>query len=149
MKDELRRIERIAVCCRAVVRDRYGVWTGVTEDVHARGCRIVTPRLLRPGTLLSLSLASDLFPEELDVMGEVVWATDERLAIEFVGSVARQGRLSPEAWIAKVVEHGAIESRTHIVPTVRAVERVLTALPSPSSPPLPRITASRAGASRR
>ena len=44
MLEELRRIPRVAVCCRVVVRDRYGVWTAVTEDFCVRGCQLLTAR---------------------------------------------------------------------------------------------------------
>lgn len=110
MNEDLRRITRVCVCCRVVVRDRYGVWTAVTEDVSARGCQVVSTRLLRSGTLLELTLASDLFHEELVVTGEVVWATPTRLGVAFVGAV--DGSLAPEAWLAKVIEHGEIPDST-------------------------------------
>lgn len=121
MNEELRRITRVTVCCRVVVRDRYGVWTAVTDDLSSRGCRLVTPRLLRPGTLLNLTLSSDLFPEELEVMGETVWATSDRLGVAFVGVMPRPGSISEPEWLAKVVEHGEIpESGTtwRVAPSV-------------------------------
>jgi hypothetical protein len=121
MNDDLRRLDRLSVCCRAVVRDRYGVWTGVTENVSRRGCQIVTARLLRPGTTIRISLSSDLFPEELDAIAEAVWVTPERLGVSFVRPVDRPGALTPEAWLAKVVEHGTVDDGSagaRLVPTV-------------------------------
>jgi hypothetical protein len=118
MNEDLRRITRVCVCCRVVVRDRYGVWSAVTDDASVRGCQIVTTRLLRSGTILELTLASDLFPDELEVTGEVVWATPTRLGVAFVGTV---GALTPAAWLAKVIEHGEIEdssSTWRVAPSV-------------------------------
>jgi hypothetical protein len=128
MRDELRRLQRIAVCCRAVVRDRYGVWTGVTENMNERGCLVLSSRLLRTGTWLYVSLSSDLFPEELDVVGEVVWATGERIAIAFQGSLERSGGLTPSQFVARLIEHGDGDSRSRIVPNVRSGSRPVTSL---------------------
>lgn len=105
MNEDLRRITRVTVCCRAAVRDRYGVWVAVTEDVSARGCQIVTTRLLRPGSILDLSLQSDLFDDELETAGEVVWSTPSRLGVAFVGT---NPAVTPESWLRKVIEHGEI-----------------------------------------
>ena len=108
MIEDLRRITRVGVCCRVVVRDRHGVWTAVTDDVSVRGCQIVTTRLLRAGTLLNLTLSSDLFPEELEVVGETAWATADRLGVAFVAALSRPGAVSAPEFLAKVVEHGEI-----------------------------------------
>jgi hypothetical protein len=105
--DELRRVARVSTCCRVYVRERLGVWSGITEDFGSRGCRIVTPRLPRLGTILRVTLSSDLFPEELEVTGETVWATSERLGVLFVGNAAREGALSPSEWMEQLIEHGA------------------------------------------
>jgi hypothetical protein len=144
MIEDLRRAERISVCCRAIVRDRYGLWTGVTHDVAKRGCQIVTSRLLRPGTRVHLALSSDLFPEELEVVAEVVWVAPERLGMAFLESRRRGGALSPSAWIDRMLLHGAQAdyAATHrVVPCVRRAERVGTAPPTARAPdasrPLP------------
>jgi hypothetical protein len=121
LDDELRRISRVGVCCRAVVRDQYGIWTGVTEDVSAHGCQIVTSRLLRPGALVTITLSSDLFPEELEMTGETAWATPDRLGVRFLYRVPRRGGLSAEVWLSKVVEHGTIpetSSTRRVAPSV-------------------------------
>ena len=115
--EELRRIKRLRFCCRAVARDRYGVWTAVTEDLSARGCRIVTKRLLRPGSQIVLALSSDLFEEELEVGAEVVWTSRDALGVAFRGEEAgarpRRGRgrdtLSPERWLHKLLEQGSTQ----------------------------------------
>jgi hypothetical protein len=122
MDEDLRRLERVNVCCRVVVRDRFGIWTGVTENISNAGCQIVSPRLLRQGSKLQLVLSSDLFPEELDAVGEVAWTTADRLGVKFVGFGDRPGALSPRGWLEKVIEHGATpeSARTaRVTPCVR------------------------------
>ena len=86
---ELRRLARLPSRCRVTVRDRYGFWDAWTEDVSARGCRIVTPRPLSRGTLVSLELTSNRIREPLIVTGQIVWADSARPAragISFAGS---------------------------------------------------------------
>jgi hypothetical protein len=124
MIEDLRRTERIAVCCRAVVRDRYGTWTAVTHDVATRGCQIVTSRQLRPGARVHLTLSSDLFAEDLDVAAEVVWVGPQRLALAFLEASRRPGALTPSAWVALVLAHGAPPAGAgRTVPFVQRVER--------------------------
>ena len=104
--DDLRRFGRVSVCCRVEVRDRFGVWTAVTEDFGARGCRLLTNQLPRRGSLLTMRLSSDLFPEELEVRARAVWGTLERIGVAFLESPAREGALSPADFLELVVEHG-------------------------------------------
>lgn len=130
MIEDLRRVPRISVCARAVVQDRYGVWTGVTDDVCVRGCQVVTNRLLRVGAAVQITLSSDLFPEELEIEAKVMWAAPDRLGFVFLDGTTRRGALAPDAWLDKVLEHGAAETgaATCVVPSVhRAGARVLTA----------------------
>lgn len=115
-RDDLRRIDRVSVCCRVDVHDRFGVWTAITEDVCARGCRILTRRLPRLGSPLLLRLSSDLFPEELEVRARVVWGTADRIGVTFVPQRARKGKLTPAEWLELVLRHGR-----HAGPGVRAV----------------------------
>lgn len=128
--DDSRRIDRVSVCCRVDVHDRFGVWTAVTEDVCARGCRILTHRLPRLGSLFSLRLSSDLFDEELHVRARAVWGTAERIGVTFLDTPPRAGALSPAEWLGLVVEHG------------RPTGAGLRAIDSPSVVPV--ITAARA-----
>jgi hypothetical protein len=111
MNEDLRRKPRLAVCCRAVVHDRHGVWTGVTADVSATGCRIISRRLLRAGSQLIVTLSSDLVTDELDVLGEAVWATREHLAVSF-GRPVRSGGLTPAQWLERVLDAG-VDSAAH------------------------------------
>jgi hypothetical protein len=119
LEEDLRRVDRVSVCCRVVVRDRYGVWTAVTEDICAHGCRILTPRLLRSGSRLHLTLSSDLFPEDLETVAEVMWSTPDQLGVSFANGTARP--MAPHAWIDKVLEYGAVPGESTIVPVVTRV----------------------------
>jgi hypothetical protein len=125
---DLRRIPRVSVCARAVVQDRYGVWTGVTDDICARGCQIVTNRLLRVGAGVQITLSSDLFPDELEVRAQVVWSAPDRLGLIFLETTSRAGAIAPEAWMEKVLEHGATDGAApRLVPSVhRGAGRVFT-----------------------
>jgi hypothetical protein len=126
MDDDLRKILRVTVCCRAVVNDRYGVWTAVTENVSARGCLLVTGRLLRAGTVVGVELSSDLFPEELKASGEVMWSSHERMGVGFTGFDARPGALSAEAWLDKVIEFGEVADSSSAWRVVPFVDRSAT-----------------------
>ncbi len=107
--EELRRAPRIRVCCRVDVRQPHGVWSGVTQDLSARGCRIVTPQLPRLGSILRMTLSSDLFPEELSTTGEVIWVTGEELGVLFLREARRAASPSPSEWLRQVLHHGRAE----------------------------------------
>jgi len=86
---ELRRFARLPSRCRVWVRDRYGVWDAHSEDLSPRGCRIVTPRRQRVGTLVRLTLVAERLGAPLLVSGQIVWAEDgppARAGISFTGS---------------------------------------------------------------
>ena len=110
-EDEQRRIPRVSVCCRIDVRDHFGVWTAVTDDVSARGCRIVTAKLPRVGSQLNLVISSDLFPESLEVTGEVAWVSEDHVGVSFLESAerGRHGAPSPADWVERVIEHGRVQ----------------------------------------
>ena len=141
IREELRRIHRLNVCCRVMVSDRYGVWSAVTENLSARGCRVVTSRLLRRGTRIQMTFSSDLFPEDLEATGEVAWSTGERLGVIFVEGATRAGARSPAAWLNKVLEHGATPDSptTHrVVPSVSRAPVVHVSIQGADAP-IPRI----------
>lgn len=124
-QDDLRRIHRLKVCCRADVRDRFGVWTAVTDDVCARGCRLVTAKSPRVGSALELTLSSDLFSESLEVTAHVAWVSDQRVGVNFADAT-RSGALSPAEWVEQLVAHGRVlgpepvgSSGPRLVPAVR------------------------------
>src|SRR5512134_706667 len=105
--EDQRRIPRVTVCCRVDVRGPFGCWTAVTEDVCARGCRIVTTKLPRAGSAIELRISSDLFPESLEVAGEVAWVSGERVGVSFPEAGTRS-RMLPSEWVANVIEFGRI-----------------------------------------
>lgn len=107
-QDELRRIDRVKVCCRVDVRDRFGIWTAVTEDVSSRGCRLVSTKSPRIGSSLELTLSSDLFSEVLELTGYAAWVSDHRVGVAFVASPARPNAIAATEWVARLVEHGSI-----------------------------------------
>jgi hypothetical protein len=136
MIEELRRIPRLSVCCRVMVNDRYGVWSAVTENISARGCRIVSSRLLRRGTRVQITFSSDLFPDDLEATGEVAWATGERLGVVFVDGATRAGARSPAAWLNKVLEHGATPDSPITHRVVPSVSRRPAPAPAPEPAPI-------------
>ncbi len=104
--DDLRRFPRIASRCRVEIRDRYGVWSAETEDVGPRGCRIVAARAQTVGTLLRLTLSSELVPAPLEVAGQVVWACRNgtaRAGISFAGAAGSPGATGPSAWFESLL----------------------------------------------
>ncbi len=124
-EDELRRIPRVKVCCRVDVRDRFGIWTAVTDDVSPRGCRLVTTKSPRIGSLLELTLASDLFSEVLEVTGYAAWVSGQRVGVNFA-SASRTGNLTPAEWLERLVEHAKVlgpepvgSTGPRLVPSVR------------------------------
>ncbi len=124
-EDELRRTPRVKVCCRVDVRDRFGIWTAVTEDVCGRGCRLVTTKVPRLGSLLDLTLSSDLFSEVLEVTGYAAWVSDHRVGVNFA-SASRSGGMSPADWVDELIQHARVlgpepvgSTGPRLVPSVR------------------------------
>jgi hypothetical protein len=135
-QEELRRAERVRVCCRVDVRQPHAVWNAVTDDLSARGCRIVTERLPRLGSHFTMTLSSDLFADELVTIGEVVWIGNDRLGVLFLEEAPRHGSLSPAAWLDRVLEHGRSHAPTahgsapsYVVPVVLGAPRETAAIP--------------------
>ncbi len=125
-QDDLRRIPRVKVCCRVDVRDRFGVWTAITEDICARGCRLVTAKAPRVSSVLEMRLSSDMFPEHLEISGAVAWASDHRVGVTFAPAVDGSHALTTAAWIERLVEHGRVlgpepigSASPRLVPAVR------------------------------
>lgn len=135
-EDELRRAPRVRVCCRVDVQHPHGVWSAVTVDLSARGCRLATGQLPRLGSRLPMRLSSDLFPEELATVGEVVWVGGDQLGVLFLEEARRRGSLSPTAWLEQVLEHGGSfktagtpSTPGHVVPVVHELPRKDAAIP--------------------
>jgi PilZ domain-containing protein len=125
--EELRRAPRVRVCCRVDVRQPHGVWSAVTGDLSARGCRIVSSQLPRRGSLLPLRLSSDLFAEELFTIGEVIWVDGEQLGVLFLDEAKRNGAISAADWVRQLVELGTSQDQgallDHLVPAVSSARR--------------------------
>lgn len=68
-----RRSMRAQATCHAEVATAAGRFTAVTEDVSAQGCRLVTPRPLRPGERVQLSLGHAGLSRGLTAAGHVAW----------------------------------------------------------------------------
>jgi hypothetical protein len=122
-----------------MVRDRYGVWSSVTENLSVRGCLIFTSRLLRAGTRVKMTFSSDLFPEDLEVVGEAAWSTGDRLGVAFTADPAGSRSLSD--WLGKVIEYGAVPDPSapyRVVPSVHSLPRVPVRLARPEPAREPR-----------
>lgn len=131
---ELRRFARLPSRCRVSVRDRYGDWQAVTEDLSARGCRIVTPRRQRIGTLVRLTVTADALVEPLLVSGQVVWVEDgppARAGIAFTGSPT--GEPGAGAWV-RSLEAAAAGRDADAAPGVHLVRDALDILVAPPEP---------------
>ncbi|HYD42117.1 MAG TPA: PilZ domain-containing protein [Anaeromyxobacter sp.] len=69
-----RRSMRAQATCHAEVVTAADRFTAVTEDVSAQGCRLVTPRPLRPGERVQLALGHAGLSRRLTAAGHVAWA---------------------------------------------------------------------------
>jgi hypothetical protein len=72
---DTRRAPRLPARCPAEVAFGAGRWAGLTEDLCAGGCRIVSRLALRPGEPVSLRLRYGGVDFALDVVGTVAWST--------------------------------------------------------------------------
>jgi tetratricopeptide (TPR) repeat protein len=70
---QTRRAQRVMAKCPAEVMFGAGRWMGLTEDLGAGGCRIVSRLALRPGEPVSLKLRFGGVRFELAVVGTVAW----------------------------------------------------------------------------
>jgi hypothetical protein len=106
--DELRRAVRFRACCRVEVCQPYAVWTAITEELSLRGCRLLTEQVPRLGATLAMTLSTDLFGDDLETVGEVVWSDSGRLGVRFRerASRARAGAPSAAEWVARVLASG-------------------------------------------
>jgi hypothetical protein len=72
---DTRRAPRMAARCPAEVAFGAGRWVGLTDDLCAGGCRIVSRLALRPGEPVSLRLRYGGVDFTLDVVGTVAWSS--------------------------------------------------------------------------
>ncbi len=113
------------MCCRVEAQSHAGVWSGVTEDLGPRGCRVVTAHRPRLGELAAVTLSTDLFDEPLEIAARVAWAAHDRVGLVFATPSAGGGASSPRAWLERL----AAESRRHAVPGNPPVNAVSASAP--------------------
>jgi PilZ domain-containing protein len=113
------------------IRQSYAAWSAITEELSVRGCRLLARELPRLGATLDMTLSSDLFSEDLETDGEVVWIDAGRIGVSFHdrGKPLRAGVLSVTDWIEMFMAYGS-SSRSpdgHVVPVIMATaaERAL------------------------
>ncbi len=121
--EDLRREARLPVCCRFEAQSPNGVWSGVTEDVGPRGCRVVTAHRPRLGELAAVTLSTDLFDEPLETVARVAWAAHDRVGLIFATPSSGGGMRSPRAWLERL----ALECRQHALPGSPPVDAVSAA----------------------
>jgi hypothetical protein len=54
-----------------------GAFDAQTEDVGSRGCQVVSPKLVRKGESLGLTLSCEKLPDALRVTGKVAWVSPQ------------------------------------------------------------------------
>jgi hypothetical protein len=82
-----RRAPRAPARCQARIQLTDAEWEAPTEDVGPRGCQVIVPRALTPGTRLQVALHSAAVPDPLVVAGRVAWVAPNapwRAGIAFV-----------------------------------------------------------------
>lgn len=146
---EQRRFARLPARCRVWFKDRFGQWEGETEDISTRGCRIVSQRPQKVGTLVALTFSSDRLGEPLVLAGQVVWSDagpPARMGIAFTGTGAQEP--GPGAWVStlEAVQLGLDTAApgVTVVPTNAPELEVLVAPPEPEDAS-PAVLAQRLG----
>jgi PilZ domain len=97
-----RRAPRAPARCRAAVVSPAGAFQAETEDVSSRGCQVVSPRLVRKGDALELTLACDKVSDALKAKGKVTWVSEQapwRVGVAFEDAYVP----SAERWFEKLV----------------------------------------------
>lgn len=110
-----RRAQRVLARCWAAVTSARGAFDAETEDVAAIGCRLSSPRLVRPGEPILLRLYSQGLRDGLRVPASIAWASATspwRLGIAF----DPDARKATEAWFGRLVASGFAASAHHRVP---------------------------------
>jgi hypothetical protein len=97
-----RRAPRAPARCRAAVVTPAGAFEAETEDVGARGCQVVSPKLVKKGDPVRVTLSADRVPEELRVAGKAAWVSAQppwRVGIAFGEAHVHAGEL----WFERLV----------------------------------------------
>lgn len=73
-----RRSPRAPVRCEArIALKEGGYWAGPTTDYGPRGCQLVAPMRLEPGSRIFLELVNDRVPEPCALSGRIAWCTGQ------------------------------------------------------------------------
>jgi tetratricopeptide (TPR) repeat protein len=110
---QTRRAQRVTAKCPAEVVFGAGRWVGLTEDLGAGGCRIVSRLALRPGEPVSLKLRYGGVEHELDVVGTVAWTAPRppwRTGVAFARGQEEKARRFVRAVLAAAPELAAERS---------------------------------------
>ncbi len=81
-----RRAPRAPARCRTAVVSASGSFEAETEDIGAYGCQVVSPRGVRKGDSVRITIANDKVPGPLQVTGHVAWVSSRfpwRVGIAF------------------------------------------------------------------
>ncbi len=84
-----RRTPRAAVRCEArVALKEGGYWASATSDFGPRGCQVLAPVRLEPGSRVFVELVNERVPRHAALAGHVAWTTRQapwRMGIAFDG----------------------------------------------------------------
>src|SRR5512145_3147773 len=97
-----RRAPRAPARCRATVLTPAGAFDAETEDIGARGCQVVSPKLVKKGDPVRIAVSADRVASELRMEGKVAWVSARppwRVGIAFDDAKVHAG----EVWFEKLV----------------------------------------------
>ncbi len=105
-----------------------------TEDVGPKGCLVVSPHPLDPGTWVRLMLEADRLPEKLRVTGRVAWAAQParvRAGVAFAEMQVERNQ-DPFAWFERLMRASpGLVPLTRHVPDRLPLDTPLYLLPPP------------------
>jgi hypothetical protein len=98
-----RRAPRAPARCRTAVVSASGSFEAETEDIGAYGCQVVSPKGVRKGEPVRITIANDKVPNPLQVAGRVAWVSSRfpwRVGIAFdEGAFAETS-----AWFERLID---------------------------------------------
>jgi hypothetical protein len=98
-----RRAPRAPARCRTAVVSASGSFEAETEDIGAYGCQVVSPKGVRKGDPVRITIANDKVPNPIQVSGRVAWVSSRfpwRVGIAFDESVLAQ----TSAWFERLID---------------------------------------------
>ncbi len=98
-----RRAPRAPARCRTAVVSASGSFEAETEDIGAYGCQVVSPKGVRKGDPVRITIANDKVPNPIQVSGRVAWVSSRfpwRVGIAFDEAVLAE----TSAWFARLIE---------------------------------------------